>query len=316
MRKDSAIVQYIKFIAIMALVLAAGSLGGLNLLLPFVVPSLIAVYSYQNRLMHGVVYVLMSASIAILLPGGLWLVLLFVYGAIGIALGRYLKRRRPVEETVFGALLAALFGLLLLLIAVQILSGGSLLELLQQTIDEVALPAELIDSFAQISGAASDFDRLQLEQTFKQMMLTVMPSVFALALFIQVVISYLLSAVTLRKLGHNLLAAKKFSNIKLPGNPIGGTLIVVILALLAAWLLPDYGNAITVNTMYVVLLLFAVQGLAVLAHTVKYIKLNVILKIVIFAVTLAFIQLHGLAIVGWLEASFKIRNRLKRRALK
>ncbi len=317
MRTDNAIRQYITFIIIMAICLVAGVYSGAGALLPFVVPLLIAIYSYRSRLRYAVVYVFMSASIAILLPTSLWLVILFIYGTMGIALGYYLKRRKPAEEVVFATFISVLMGLLLLLLTVQLLSAGNgLSTVVSETIDSITIPAELLDSFSQVGIGSGGNDLAELEAMLKQMMMTIMPSIFALTIFIHVVISYLLSAFSLRRLGHDIVRPIRFSSITLPGNPIVGSFLIVLLALLTSWLFADYGTVIIVNTMYLVLLLFAVQGLAVLAFAVKQLKLNVFLRIVIFIIALILIQLYGLAIVGWLEASFKIRNRINGRALK
>ncbi len=321
MRTDNVILQYISFIIMMAICLVVGFYSGMGLLLSFAVPLLITIYSYNNRLRHAIVYVFMSASIAILLSLTLWLFVLFIYGFMGIALGRYLKRNQPAEEIIFKTLIVTVIGLSLLIVSVQLISdGGGLSALSRQTVDSFELPSELIDSFKQAGIAETDSQLLQLEKELKQMLFLLSPSIFISSIFIDIVICYLLSAFVLHKLGAKIKKAPKLSKVTLPGNPIIGTLLVILLAWLAATLFEDIGALIQVNTVFMVLSLFAVQGVAVLADAISYIRFGVVLRYIIFAIVLlanlVLLGLYGLAIIGWLEASFKIRYRLKGRALK
>ncbi len=317
MHKNEAIKDFITFTVIMMITLIFGVYAGATVVLPFVIPLLFAVFSYRNRLGYAVVYVFTSASIAILLPSGVWLVILFIYGAMGITLGHYLKRQLTHEPVVIKAWLASLIGLMLLLFVLQtVFIGENIGGIMRQQIDSFEMPAEFIEQLNALGQLGNNNNLANLESEFKQMMLMVMPAVFAFAFFVHAVIVYLLSIFILRKMGHAVMPPPKLSNINLPGNPIAGTLLIIIMALLLTWLFPEFGESFTVNAMYLVILIFSVQGTAVLAFAIKRFKMNKVIKIILFILGFILLQLHGLAIIGWLESSFKLRERLNRRAQK
>ncbi len=314
--KKEAIKDFIMFIVIMMVMLIFGIYAGALLLLPFVIPLLFTIYSYRHKLRYAIVYVFVSSSIAILLPSGIWLIMLFIYGTMGIALGQYLKRQLTHEPVIFKTWLASLIGLLLLLFVMQnLFLTEDIGNIMRQEINRVEIPTELFEQLS-VLGQIGNSDALSLESEFKQMMLVVVPSVFAFTFFIHAVIIYVLSNFVLRKTGHAVMPPPKLSTVNLPGNPIVGTLFMIIMALLLTWLFPYYGEVFTVNAMYLVLLIFSVQGIAVLAYAVKLFKVHKVVKVIIFCFALTLLQLHGLAIIGWLEVGFKMRERLGRRAQK
>ncbi len=311
-RKD-AIKDFLTFIVITIITLLVGIYAGAAILLPFLIPLLFTIYSYRHKLRYAIAYVFVSSSIAILLPSGIWLIMLFIYGVTGITLGQYLKRQLTHEPAVFKAWLASLIGLLLLLFIVQnLFLTEDIGSIMRQELNSVEVPIELFEQLNILDQIGSG-DAQNLMKEFKQMMLLVVPSVFAFAFFIHTVIIYYLSNIVLRKMGHAVMPPAKLSSINLPGNPILGTLLMIVMALLLTWLFPQYGEAFTVNAMYLVLLVFSVQGVAVLAFAVKMFKFN---KVIIFIFALLLLQLHGLAIIGWIEVGFKMRERLARRAQK
>ncbi len=314
MHKKDAIKDFITFTVIMMIVLIFGIYAGAIVLLPFLIPLLFAIYSYRNRLGYAIVYAFTSSSIAILLPSGIWMIMLFIYSTMGITLGYYLKRQLTHEPVIFKTWLASLIGLMVFLFVLQTLFVGEEIgSLMRQEINRVEMPSELFERFDILEDNSNV---ISLEKAFKQMMLMVMPSVFAFAFFLHTVIVYFLSLFVLRKMGHAVMPPPKLSNLNLPGNPIAGTLLIIIMALGLSWLLPEYGESFTVNAMYLVILIFSVQGAAVLAYAIKLFKINKVFKVLLFIFAFILLQLHGLAIIGWLEASFKVRERLNRRVQK
>ncbi len=317
MRTNHAMRRFLIFMVAMTATLAPGIYGGLSFILPMAIPLLFALYSYRYRLRYAIVYAFVSASVAIMMPSGIWLVILFVYSPLGIVMGRYLKRAAATEKTIFASLIAALIGTLILLVVVQNVFGGAgLSDAMAEAIDGIDLPPELISQVEEINQIDGVGDAASLRESLKQLILLIIPALLAFALFIQCVVVYLLTLITLRKFGVKVKRPTKLAAVKLPGNPIVGTLIMVVAALFLSWILPDFGTAVTVNTMYLIIMMFAVQGLAVLAYAAQKLRVNGLFKWLIAIGALLLLQAHGLAIIGWLEAGFKIRHRINGRALK
>ncbi len=315
--RKEAIKDFIMFIVIMMITLIFGVYAGAFLLLPLVIPLLFTIYSYRNKLGYTIAYVFVSSSIAILLPTGIWLIMLFIYGAMGIVLGHYLKRQLTHEPAIFNTWLASLIGLMLFLFVIQnLFLPEDIGSIIQQEISSIEMPTELFDQFNVIGQLGNNADAASIEKLFKQMMLMIMPAVFAFVSFLHTVIIYYLGILILRKTGHAVMPPPKLANFNLPGSPILGTLFIMILVLLLSWLFPEYGDLLSVNAMYLVIIIFSVQGIAVLTYVTKLFKINIVFKIILFIFALMLLQLHGLAIIGWFEAGFKIRERLNRRAQK
>ncbi len=316
MPKDNIMKEYLYFILIAAGFLYMGSLFGSGLFISLALPILIALFSYRNAMRRSVVFVVMTAIVALAFSSSTWLFILTLYGVMGVLTGQYIKRAMPHEKAVMKIFVSAMVGVAVLLFALQGLAADlNIAEVVREQVEAVQLPAQMLDQFkASNPEIASEIG--DLENAFKEMMLQMMPIIIATAVFLNSLLVYLFTIYILHARRYKTLPLVKLSRIRLPGNPMLGTTLIIVMALLSSWLVPRWGDVVVVNAIYLVVLIFAVQGVAVVAFFLTRTKLNRLVKVVLFIALTVLLQVFGLAIAGWLDAGFKIRYKVSGKDLK
>ncbi len=316
MRKDNIMREYLIFILIAAGLLFVSSLIGDAFLLPIALPLVIAVFSYRNEMRHSVVFVIMTSIVSLAVSGIAWLFIMTIYGLVGVLTGRYIKLARRHEKAVMSIFISAMVGVVVLLFAMQgLLSDISIGEFVRKQIQEVQLPAQMLDQL-KAANPGIEVEVGNLEDGIKQMTIDMMPVVIAVVVFFNCLIVYIATLAALRLMRYKTLPLLKLSRLRLPGNPMAGTTCIIIIGLLLSWIVPRMGDTIIMNTLYVVVLIFSVQGVAVLSFFLERTKFNRLVRGILFIAGLFLLQVYGLGIVGWLDVGFKIRYKVSGKDLK
>ncbi len=316
MRKDNIMKEYSVFILITAGILFVSSLIGDGILLALALPLVIALFSYRNEMRHSVVFVIMAAIVALAFSSIVWLFIMTIYGVMGILTGRYIKQARRHEKAVMSIFISAMIGVVVLLFAMQgLVADIGIGELVREQIQAVQLPVQMLDQL-KAANPGLEAEVGSLEEGIKQVTLAMLPVIIAVMMFFNCLVVYIFTLFILRLMRYKTLPLIKLSRLRLPGNPMAGTTCIIIISLLLSWLVPRLGDTIIMNTLYIVVLIFSVQGIAVLSFFLERTKFNRFIKGVLFVVGLFLLQVYGLGIVGWLDVGFKIRYKVSGKDLK
>jgi uncharacterized protein YybS (DUF2232 family) len=221
------------------------------------------------------------------------------------------NRKRPMEILLYSATVFFISALLLYGLF-QDVTGVSFIAQMEQIFNES------INYYIEIlkETGRTNYELLQqrefLETGFKSI-LTLFPVILlAVSMFIGYSNHYL-SVLVLRKAGIGIVSIPKFSNFKLPNNIIPGTIIMFLGVYLTKNFNVPYYNAIVMNLIFFMWLLFSIQGLSILDYYMMKLKFRSFLRIIIL-IFITFIVPLGtvIALVGVSDVIFDFRK-LKRR---
>lgn len=210
--------------------------------------------------------------------------------------------KKTTEQTIQSAVLSMLVNLFIFEV---LMPDYSLLSAIKTAIDSYAITPELTEILNQMSlnGSVSGSAET-IFNDLKQMFSMIVPAVCLMLFTIYSILIYRLDYWLLTLLKLPIAKRKALRNIRLPGNPIIGTSIIIFTALAASLFSQKIGDLMIINVFYIVLFIFALQGLSSIAYIAHRTGINKILQILLIGVAIMLLQLIGLAIAGWIDLTF------------
>lgn len=147
-----------------------------------------------------------------------------------------------------------------------------------------------------------------LENAYDYIIL-IMPSIIMMSSMITAYINYLLSSLSLRKLGYGVVSIPKFSRFKLPNNILLGTGIMFLGVFILRKFELLYYQAVFVNLTVIISFLFFTQGLSVIDYMLIKKGVKIILRILIVIIFTIIIPLGWvIPLIGVFDAIFDFRK--------
>ncbi|SHJ93558.1 YybS family protein [Paramaledivibacter caminithermalis] len=174
--------------------------------------------------------------------------------------------------------------------------------------------ARIRDIYKGFSGIPS-VDSAQLDQMLKlldqmtDLILLIFPSIIIITCVFTTYINYIVSGAILRKIGFAIGKPNKLSYFKLPSNFIMGTLVIVILTLVANKFNIIKSDALNINIGILFQEIFTLQGLAVVSFFLQKNKLRDVSRRIIL-VLIYFIPIaKGISFfLGFFDVIFNVRK--------
>lgn len=207
------------------------------------------------------------------------------------------KRRRPLEILLTSALAFFASSLLLFFLA-DSLSGLSIVNELEESFKEVLfLQVDMLKQMG-FSNLEVDRTRLALQDAYKYIILILPSILMTLALTISY-LNYVLAVFLLRILGIGILSMPWLHKFSVPNNFALGALVMFLGAFLMRGLDASYYEAISINLIVLIGLVFILQGMAVVDFFLikwkqnKFIRFFTIILSVLIAPILTMVTLIG-----------------------
>ncbi len=264
-------------------------------------------------LRHGTRYnilslIMSSLVVGILINIMLGIFLFIFFGFMSISLSYMIKRKYRHSHTLIFTTFILLLSTLIAIAMFNYIAGISFISELENFINQ----ARNISYESITNMELSVYQLEQMKQMVKlmyELLILLIPfTIITTSLFIAY-INFWLSIFILRRLGNKSTEVPKFKRLRLPSNIILGTLVLIGGALLIRYLEIFYYETLLINIIFLLILVFFLQGLAVLAFFIDKLRINKVFKIII--ILLVMINLFLIIIivlVGVLDTLFDFRK--------
>ena len=289
---------------------------GLNLfpIILFVFPLAFIVIGVKFNLRESFMGILMASLLVGIIvdpPSGIALFAIFGPMSLLIAYG-IIKRKKPVEIIIPSSIII----FVLLIISFMILrnvSDVSIIDQLEETLHSYTeMQMERLEDLELTRIESFRFTE-EIEELYQDI-LSILPSYFIIISVLISYINYYFSTLILRRLGLGIRDNPQLSEFSLPKNFILGTLIMFITIYLLNRLDGFPARMIHLNILFLVVVLFLIQGLSVLDYQLKKRRVNSIIRIIVIAIIIfAPLTISIMVIVGMVDLIFDFRKLRKRR---
>lgn len=304
----SGILESIVVIGIMSVYIAYG-VYFLPLLI-FLIPVAYIVLGIRNGIKYNVVSLLITLAIVqILLSSSSGATLLIAFGPLTLTLNYLIKSRKTKAQTVLISTASFLIPFVII-----ILLGGEIanVDLVKEA--EIVFNQEFI--VAQLEAleemGLTNHEILQAKYAFEgafNELLVLIPSLIMIFSLAIAYINYAFSTYAIRKMGYGTAPGGKLSRFKLPNNIILGVAIMMLTGYAFRLLEINYHEAFLLNVTFLVLVMFLIQGLAVVDFFLRKTKLNTFFRVIILILIVLIIPIGSiLFFIGMFDSLFDIRK--------
>ena len=215
-----------------------------------------------------------------------------------------MREKRPAFESVFYGFLAMTFTtvvfmqVLSLFLSIDILD--SILAILRESLN---LQYEMIKEIPNVK-------KPNVEEILSSVKLF-FPSIIIGSTLLMSFLNYYMSALIIRRTGDKNHVAS-ITEFSMPGNISLGVLIIYLLTLVSGYFNYPYYETLVLNMAAIFILLFFLQGVAVIGYFFKHAKLNKSAKTIYILLLIVLLPVSSfISIIGFADAVFNFR-RLKR----
>lgn len=224
------------------------------------------------------------------------------------------SRRSPLEILLTGALMFFISSLAIFFLA-DTLKGLSIVSELEESFKETLFMQ--VDMLKQVglSNYEVDKTRVLLEDAYKYIIL-VLPSIIMILALVITYLNYIVSVYLLRLLEINLTSMPLLRNFTAPNNFALGALVMLLGATLMRGIDGRYYEAIFINVIVLVGIVFILQGMAVVDYYLIKWKQNRFIRFLVVALSV-FISpvLTFISLIGGIDFVYDFRK-IKRRKIK
>lgn len=297
--------DFIIVLGVTGIALVLSRLHVLGLVLTPFIPTVLAVFFFRQDKKFHFFALAGVAGLGFVIDYVSWPLIVCVAGPLAMVLAEGFKRKWVLMKVLLWSLAVTLVGFVMWYIIISaLIIQSDLITAFKTYILEMTLPETLLSQFAQLSEEGV----MPLEQQTKIFVLMIMPSMALIVMTLYAMANLWLSHFILKRLKSNVLDMPEFSTMRLPDNIIMGTTIILLLTLLATQMMVVDSLSLMVNVMYVMMMIFMLQGLTVLAFFFRKLKTPAILAWPLTLVGILFLQVLGLGLLGWVDALFDLRK--------
>lgn len=265
----------------------------------------VIITTYRNKIYYG----LMSAVTTTIILGFFIhpvaaFSALLVFLIPGVCIGFFMRENRPAFESVFYGFLAMTFTTVLFMQALSFFLGIDILDTILKILRETMnMQYEMFKNMPNMQKPDID----QIIQSIKLFF----PSVIIGTTLIMSFLNYYMSALIIKRTGEKKHVAS-IVEFSLPGNISFGMLIIYIFTLISGYFNYPYYEVLVLNMAAIFILLFFLQGLAVIGFIFQRVKLNKRAKLMYIILLILLLPISSfISIIGFADAVFNFRK-LKR----
>lgn len=253
--------------------------------------------------------VVSSLSIGLMTDMISGMLVLSIFAPLSIAIIYTMKKRKSSTEVLAISTLVFLASILIMVNFIGNIIDINIISQVEETF------TESINFYIEVlqESEFSNYEILQvrdfMENAF-QYGLLILPSMIIILSLVVAYLNYLISSLSLRKLGHGIVHIPRFSRFKLPNNILVGTGIMFLGALILRYFGMAYSESVFTNLVVLVSFVFFIQGLSVIDHKLVKKKINIIIRILIISFVIMLMPIGGVitTIIGLLDVIIDFRK--------
>ena len=249
-------------------------------------PTPFIIYGVKNNFKINAVNIVVSSFIIGLLTEPIiGLFFLIVFGGVTFSINYLIKERRPNIE-ILGISSAIFFMSIFIFFSFIDPIGNNFIKEVEEGLKlMLTSQVEMLEDLNLSSYELRETIR-GLEQAYRQFLL-IIPAVFLLLSLGISYINYLLSSISLNRIGIGIVNVPKFYKFKLPSNIVPGMLIIFITLMIMGAMGIEYYEVMVINIVVLISILFFLQGLSIVDFfLVKKLRLLAIIRVIIYIMTL------------------------------
>lgn len=261
----------------------------------------------RNMVLSGISMIGTTLVISLVVGWVYSVFLLIMFLPISMCLAYLIKRRRKSLEILGFSTIVFFVSLLIILSFVDSTGIGFVTQLEQSFKDIMETQINMFKDMDLTSYELAETKDL-LESAYRYIILIV-PTILLISSLVVSYLNYLTTSVGLKKMRIEIVGIPQFSKFRLPNNIIPGVLVMFLVTYIAGKLDFKYLDTINLNLVALVGFMFFIQGLSVLEHLFKKLKMFVVFRIILYIVFLftAF-MLTAISVLGILDIVFDFRK--------
>ncbi len=277
-------------------------ISSLFLVLPFII------YASKYPLKYSVVFFISSVMISFLVGTIFGIAIPLLCGCTGIVMGWYIKERKEALSLYVSASLTFLVSLTLIYVTSIVILDMNMIERFYDIVDSSLKKSEELATSLGQTVDPSDLEKFEQAIRFGKV---VLPSTLLITSFIATWLFIVINFPIIRRLGIHAPRFKPFREWSLPKSVIWYYLLFLILSLIIQPEEGSYLSMATVNVMYVLTLLVALQGFAFLHFLAFQQGFPKPVIVILTILLLPFLQFIG--ILGIIDLGFDLRERIQKK---
>ena len=265
----------------------------------------VIITTYRNKMYYGL---LSAVTTTVIL--GFFIHPITAFSALlvflipGVCIGFFMREKRPAFESIFYGFLAMTFTTVVFM---QVLSLFLSIDILDSIL---AILRESINLQYEIIKEIPNVKKPNVEEILSSVKLF-FPSIIIGSTLLMSFLNYYMSALIIRRTGDKNHVAS-ITEFSMPGNISLGVLIIYLLTLVSGYFNYPYYETLVLNMAAIFILLFFLQGIAVIGYFFKHAKLNKSAKTIYILLLIVLLPVSSfISIIGFADAVFNFR-RLKR----
>jgi uncharacterized protein YybS (DUF2232 family) len=255
---------------------------------------------------HGTRYTVFALIIVSLLIGFLTGILYTIFvlialGPMAVVMGYSLKRRHDAFQVIALGTLASAFSIFFIIQIVSTISGFNV-------IDQVAAMLRSVLDHQVEMLTTINIDTVSANEVFNYLMM-LLPGLLIIQSMIGAFINYYITVAALKRFHFKYYELPEFSRFKLPGNIVIGTFIIFALVFFTKYIEGIDYNTLMANVTVIFIVIFFLQGLALLNYFMKKVNIHKVVRSILFAVLILISPAITLvAFMGLADSMFDIRK--------
>jgi len=226
-------------------------------------------------------------------------------GILGIVLGIMIKRKESAINTIFVMIIINIISVTISIKIFGLIAGQDYIKLI---LDEFYNSIDTAKSFYEKLGIQKDLYENALKSIPpKEMLMMLIPFAIFSHGFISAMITYILAKNIYSRFGIELDDIPKFSNWYIPIKLAISIMFIVLIGYIASYFKIKNADAILLNSMYLMLVVFAVNGLAALSFWFDKQGISKSLKVVLLVFAFVFLG-NILFLIGVADYSLNLRK--------
>ena len=275
----------------------------------FLYPAFFVGLGVRNGINYNIIGLIISSLfLGLMVDRVSGMLTLITFAPLSVVLNYMMSKRRKSFEIILISTVILLFSHLLVINIIGDMSGVSIINQLEdffaqsvnthiETLRDMDLSAYEILKVRDLLENAMDY------------ILLILPATLIIFSLVVSYLNYLISSLTLRKLGHEIVSVPKFAKFKLPNNVLLGAGIMFVGAFLIKTLKLFYYETIILNITVIASFMFFTQGLSVINYKLISKKLGIIPRVLLMAFLIIILPLGWIiSLIGILDVIMDFRK--------
>jgi uncharacterized protein YybS (DUF2232 family) len=281
-------------------------------LLVFIWPIPIIILGKRHGLSTSIMATIAAGVLASLFTPIIYSIpIVIMYGLLGIALGFAYHKNISFIKTILIGYITALLSIIILLEVYTIITGISIITELNQmmrlTMDEVNI---LYQSMGIDPNTMNDVVK-QMDEVITSMT-QLFPATLLMIPMVVTLINMIVSEKILKRLGYDVIKVPPFRKWRLPNHASFGLFSILLVAIIGQYFNLSNFDMVYQNLLYLILIMFLVQGLSFVAHFFYAKNISKGVRIVGFIMILVLPIMQSLIqIIGLIDVVFNVRDKIK-----